>query len=41
MLIAHGYHGAMARGKYRIKGLLKFGSPDLNDKALFMSLKAA
>jgi putative ABC transport system permease protein len=41
VLIGQGYHGATAAGKYRIKGLLKFGSPELNDKALFMSLAAA
>jgi len=41
VLIGQGYHGATAAGKYRIKGLLKFGSPDLNDKTLFMSLTAA
>ena len=38
VLISQGYHGATAAGKYRIQGILKFGSPDLNDKALFMPL---
>lgn len=41
VLIGQGYHGATAAAKYRIKGLVKFGSPDLNDKALFMPLAAA
>jgi ABC-type lipoprotein release transport system permease subunit len=41
VLIGQGYHGATAAGKFRIKGLLKFGSPELNDKALFMPLRAA
>jgi putative ABC transport system permease protein len=41
VLIGQGYHGATAAGKYRIKGLLKFGSPDLNDKILFMPLALA
>lgn len=41
ILISQGYHGATAAGKYYIKGLLKFGSPDLNDKALFMPLALA
>jgi len=41
VLIGQGYHGSTAAGKYRIKGILKFGSPDLNDKALFMPLAAA
>lgn len=41
VLIGQGYHGATAAGKYPIKGILKFGSPDLNDKALFMPLATA
>lgn len=41
ILIGQGYHGSMAAGKYLVKGILKFGSPDLNDKALFMPLAAA
>jgi len=41
VLIGQGYHGATAAGKYRIKGILKFGSPDLNDQALFISLSEA
>jgi ABC-type lipoprotein release transport system permease subunit len=41
LLIGQGYHGALAAGKYLIKGTVKFGSPDLNDKALFMPLATA
>ncbi len=41
VLIGQGYHGATAAGKYRIKGILKFGSPDLNDQSLFISLSEA
>lgn len=41
VLIGQGYHGATAAGKYVIKGSLKFGSPDLNDQALFMTLASA
>ncbi|TWI79280.1 ABC-type lipoprotein release transport system permease subunit [Lacibacter cauensis] len=41
VLIAKGYHGATAAGKYAVKGILKFGSPDLNDKALLMALVTA
>jgi putative ABC transport system permease protein len=41
VLISQGYHGATAAGKYVIKGIVKFGSPDLNDKALFMPVTAA
>lgn len=41
ILIGQGYHGAMAAGKYPVKGLVKFGTPALNDKALFLPLPAA
>lgn len=41
ILIGQGYHGAMAVGKYHIKGILKFGSPDLNDQSLYLSLPVA
>ncbi|HET9057565.1 MAG TPA: FtsX-like permease family protein [Chitinophagaceae bacterium] len=39
VLIGQGYHGSTAAGKYPIIGVLKFGSPDLNDKTLFMPLQ--
>jgi len=38
VILGQGYHGATAAGKYAIKGILKFGSPELNDKTLFMPL---
>ncbi len=41
VLIGQGYHGSTAAGKFHIKGLLHFGSPDLNDKVLFMPLSTA
>jgi putative ABC transport system permease protein len=41
VLIGQGYHGATAAGKYFIKGIIKFGSPELNDQSLFLSLSAA
>ena len=41
VLIGQGYHGATAAGKYPVKGLLKFGSPQLNDKILYMNLSSA
>lgn len=41
VLIGQGYHGATAAGKYPVKGLLKFGSPQLNDKLLYMPLPVA
>lgn len=41
VLLSQGYQGATAAGKYRIKGLLKFGSPELNDQSLFLALPNA
>ena len=41
VLIGQGYHGATAAGKYYIKGVAKFGSPDLNDRLLYMPLSTA
>jgi ABC-type lipoprotein release transport system permease subunit len=41
LLIGQGYHGATAAGKYLIKGIVKFGSPELNDKSLFLPLAEA
>jgi ABC-type lipoprotein release transport system permease subunit len=41
VLIGQGYHGSTAAGKFPVKGSLRFGSPELNDKALFMPLPAA
>lgn len=41
VLIGQGYQGAMAAGKYPVQGLLKFGSPDLNDRAVFLPLATA
>lgn len=40
-LISQGYHGSMAAGKYPIKGIMKFGAPELNDQLVFMPLKTA
>lgn len=41
ILIGQGYHGATAAGKYPVKGILQFGSPELNNNTLFMPLQAA
>ncbi|WP_018612271.1 ABC transporter permease [Segetibacter koreensis] len=41
VLIGQGYHGSTAAGKYQVKGILKFGSPQLNDKILFMPLQTS
>lgn len=40
-LIGQGYHGATAAGKFPISGIVKFGSPQLNDRVLFMNLATA
>jgi ABC-type lipoprotein release transport system permease subunit len=41
VLLGQGYQGATAAGKYRIRTVLKFGSPQLNEKMLFMPLGQA
>lgn len=41
VLIGQGYHGATAAGKYVIGGIARFGSPDLNERLLYMPLAAA
>lgn len=41
VLIGQGYHGSTAAGKYPVNGILRFGSPQLNDKILFLPLSAA
>ncbi|GCC50412.1 ABC transporter permease [Chryseotalea sanaruensis] len=41
VLIGQGFHGAMAAGKYMVAGILKFGSPDLNNQVLFLALPTA
>ena len=41
VLIGQGYQGSTAAGKYHIKGIVRFGSPDLNDKIVFLPLIAA
>jgi len=41
ILIGQGYHGSTAAGKYPVKGILRFGSPQLNDKILFLPLSTA
>lgn len=40
-LIGQGYHAATAAGKYRIQGIVEFGSPELNQTVLFMPLPHA
>lgn len=41
VLIGQGYRGANAAGKYAIKGLVHFGSPELNASVVYMPLAAA
>jgi ABC-type lipoprotein release transport system permease subunit len=41
VLLSQGYHGAIASGKFAIEGIVKFGSPELNDKSVYIPLKVA
>lgn len=40
-IIGQGYHGAMAAGKYPIKGILTFGAPELNKRLVYLPLSLA
>ncbi len=41
VLLGAGYHGMSAVGKYPIKAIVKFGSPELSKQLVFMPMKAA
>ncbi len=41
ILIGQGYHGVSAAGKYPVKGLLQFGSPELNGLLVYLPIKQA
>jgi putative ABC transport system permease protein len=41
VLFGQGYHGSTAAGKYPIKGIVKFGSPELSKQLVFLSLQEA
>jgi len=41
VLLGQGYHGVMAAGKYAVQGILSFGSPDLNQRMLYLPLAEA
>ncbi len=41
VLVSQGYHGVNAAGKYAIKGLVKFGSPELNKQMVYLPLPEA
>jgi len=39
VMIGQGYHGVSAAGKYPIRGILKFPSPELNKQTIYMDIK--
>jgi ABC-type lipoprotein release transport system permease subunit len=41
VLISQGYHGVSSAGKYPIKGLIKYGSPELSKQIVFLPLEMA
>ena len=41
VLLGQGYHGSMAAGKYPVKGIASFGSPQLDDGLLYLPLAVA
>ena len=41
ILISQGYHGINAAGKYPVKGVVKFNSPELNKRMIYLPLEAA
>lgn len=41
VLFGQGYHGSTAAGKYPIKGIVTFGSPELSKQLVFLSLPQA
>ncbi len=41
ILLSQGYHGSMAAGKFLVKGILHFASPEMNDNLLYLPLTAA
>ena len=41
VLISQGYHGVNAAGKFLVKGLVKFGSPELNKQLVYLPLSTA
>jgi ABC-type lipoprotein release transport system permease subunit len=40
VLLGQGYHGVTAAAKYRIKGIIKFPIPQLNNQLIYIPLKA-
>lgn len=41
VLLGQGYHATTAAGKFRVKGIIKLGSPDLNNNMIYMPLQQA
>jgi putative ABC transport system permease protein len=41
ILISQGYHGINAAGKYPVRGLVHFGSPELNKQMVYLPLEEA
>lgn len=41
ILISQGYHGVNAAGKYPVKGIVEFGSPELNKQMVYLPLPEA
>ncbi|MBU8893671.1 MAG: ABC transporter permease [Bacteroidales bacterium] len=41
ILISQGYHGVTAAGKYPVKGILKFSTPQMNSLGIFMDINLA
>jgi len=37
VLLSQGYHGVNAAGKYPVEGLLRFGSPELNKRMVYLA----
>lgn len=41
VLIGQGYHGSSAAGKYPVRGIVKFGSPELSKQLVFLPIQSA
>jgi ABC-type lipoprotein release transport system permease subunit len=41
IILGQGYHGAMAAGKFPVRGVVQFASPELNDQMVYLPLRAA
>lgn len=41
VLLGQGYHAVSAAGKYVVKGIVKFGSPELSKQLVFLPIKEA